>query len=162
MSILGSMVQAVGNGGGSSVASVTKSQTTVTKMVRVDVRAEESGEAATKLTIPSPAWPTLTLYDEAHALRTRFLDLISTRTIYSLSVTHLTHFDQAWKARSISRLREVYWEVLKRWCGEEGARYTYTHRPATVVRYDRRKKVAVVEEVEGSTDNPLASVSRVV
>ena len=28
--------------------------------------------------------------------------------------------------------------------------------------YDRRKRAVVVEEVEGNTDNPLASVSRVV
>lgn len=125
----------------------TQSISTMTAMVRVDVGAAEAGEVVTKPATPSPAWPSLTLYDEAWAIRTKFLDLITTRTIYSLTVNHLTHFDSAWKARSISRLREVYWEVLKRWCGEETSRYTYTHRPATVVRYDRWKKVAVVEEV---------------
>ncbi len=139
-------------------------------MAAIVVRVQ-GGEVSTKtqsttpmvsVTIPSPAWPSLTLYDEAWAIRTKFLDLITTRTIYSLTVNHLTHFDQAWRSRSISRLREVYWEVLRRWCSEETSRYTYTHRPATVVRYDRRRKVAVVEEVEGNTDNPLASVSRVV
>lgn len=124
-------------------------------MAAIVVRLQ-GGEISTKtqsttpmvsVTIPSPAWPSLALYDEAWAIRTKFLDLITTRTIYSLTVNHLTHFDQAWKARSISRLREVYWEVLRRWCSEETSRYTYTHRPATVVRYDRWKKVAVVEEV---------------
>ncbi len=122
-------------------------------MVRVDVGAAVKGAEAVKDVKPdpistlSPAWPSLAFYDEAWALRTKFLDLITTRTIYSLTVNHLTHFDQAWKARSISRLREVYWEVLRRWCGEEGARYQYARAPATVARYDRRMKVAVVEEV---------------
>lgn len=135
----------------------TIGQSTTTTMVRVDVGGERevaSTSASTSSStsksvapIPSPAWPSLTLYDEAWAIRTKFLDLITTRTIYSLTVNHLTHFDQAWRSRSISRLREVYWEVLRRWCGEEGARYEYAHRPATVVRYDRRMKRAVVEEV---------------
>ena len=138
-----------------SVTTTTKthSVSTTTALVRVDVGGggeSASTSASTSKSVapvPSPAWPSLALYDDAHALRDRFMDLITTRTIYSLSVTHLTHFDQAWRSRLISRLREVYWEVLKRWCSEETSRYTYTHRPATVVRYDRRRKVAVVEEV---------------
>ena len=142
----------------------TQSISTTAAMVRVEVGGEREVASTSKSVtpIPSPAWPSLALYDEAHALRARFVDLLTTRTIYSLSTTHLPHGGQAWRSRSISRLREVYWEVLRRWCGEEGARYQYARAPAIVVRYDRWKKVAVVEEVEGSTDNPLASVSRVV